>query len=73
MTATCMPMHGDERLSTLSEIANDCLGIEPLASPVQRQDARFVVVRADDIARALESAYDIGLITGYRLHRLDGA
>ncbi|MFM0226989.1 hypothetical protein [Paraburkholderia dipogonis] len=56
MTATCMNMLGDERLDTLSEIANDCLGIEPLASHVQRQDARFVVVRAEDIARALESA-----------------
>ncbi|MFM0624801.1 hypothetical protein [Paraburkholderia xenovorans] len=72
MTVTCMNMLGDERLDTLSEIANDCLGIAPLASPVQRQDARFVVVRAEDIARALESAYDVGLINGYRLHRLNG-
>jgi hypothetical protein len=57
----------DERLHTLSEIAHDCFGIETFSTTDQTQ-ARYVVCAAS-IARALESAYDIGLITGYRLNR----
>jgi hypothetical protein len=56
----------DERFSTLSEIAHDCFGVEPF--PSDQTEARYVVC-AESIARALESAYDIGLIAGYRLTR----
>jgi hypothetical protein len=56
----------DERLNTLSEIANDCFGIDAFPSCTGRTDARYVVC-SDSVVRALESAYDIGLITGYRM------
>jgi hypothetical protein len=69
--ADCLTFPGDERLVTLSEIANDCFGIECLAPQAEARDARYVLVHAGSILRALESAYDIGLIAGYRLHRID--
>jgi len=58
----------DERLTTLIEIANDCFGIESF-SPVRTQPERRYSVCAEDILRALESAYDIGLIVGSRLNQ----
>lgn len=56
----------DERLSTLSEIAADCFDVDlPDAdAPEQR-----VLVKPADIVRALESAYDVGLVVGYQLTR----
>jgi hypothetical protein len=62
----------DERLNTLSEIANDCCGVDAFRSCTDRADARYVVC-ADSVVRALESAYDIGLITGYRLSQASRA
>jgi hypothetical protein len=58
----------NERLTTLTEIAHDCFGIESL-SPVTTQPELRYSVCVDDIVRALESAYDIGLIVGSRLHQ----
>ncbi|RFU45166.1 hypothetical protein [Paraburkholderia sp. DHOC27] len=64
-----MNMPVDERLNTLSEIAHECLGIEPFAAVDTRLRAHYVV-SAESLVRALESAYDIGLIAGYRLNRV---
>jgi hypothetical protein len=58
----------DERLSTLGEIAHDWFGVETSPCGSDQAGARYVVC-AESIARALESAYDIGLIAGYRLSR----
>lgn len=58
----------DERLHTLNEIAQDWFGVDTLPSCTDEPEARYVVC-ARNIAQALESAYDIGLITGYRLSR----
>lgn len=58
----------DERLSTLGEIAHDCFGVETFPRGSDQAGARYVVC-AESIARALESAYDIRLIAGYRLSR----
>lgn len=57
----------DERLTTLTEIANDCLGIESFSSVTTQPELRYSVC-VEDIVRALESAYDIGLIVGCRLN-----
>jgi hypothetical protein len=53
----------DERLNTLTEIANDCLGVESLSSVATQPELRISVFRSD-LVRALESAYDIGLVVG---------
>lgn len=65
-------MSRDERLVTLREIAHECFGVETLSLSGQAPDAP-VVVCAESIVRALESAYDIGLIAGYRLNRAHAA
>jgi hypothetical protein len=64
-----MNKQGDERLNTLSAIAQECFGIETLPLAAGAQEARYVI-DADSLVRALESAYDIGLIAGYRLNRI---
>ncbi|MFM0739848.1 hypothetical protein PQQ51_21625 [Paraburkholderia xenovorans] len=66
-----MDMPRDERFNALSEIANDCFGIDAFARLPGVQDSRDVAVRTADIVRALESAYDIGLIAGYHLNRTE--
>ncbi|MGF6645770.1 hypothetical protein [Paraburkholderia sp. GAS82] len=58
----------EERLSILSEIATDCFDVETCALNPELPDSR-VAVRPVDIVRALESAYDMGLIAGYHLMR----
>ncbi len=63
-----MNTHCDERLTTLNEIANDCFGIESFTSATAEPGARYSVC-AEDIVRALESAYDIGLIVGCQMDR----
>jgi hypothetical protein len=63
-----MPAPTDERLSTLGEIAHDCFGVEIFPCGSDKAGARYLVC-AESIARALENAYDIGLIAGYRLSR----
>jgi hypothetical protein len=61
-----MPAPIDERLDTLGEIARECFGVEPFLSCTEQAEAHYVVC-TKSIARALESAYDIGLIAGYRM------
>lgn len=63
-----MNVQGDERLMTLREIAHECFGVETFSLSGEAPDAPLVVC-AESIVRALESAYDIGLIAGYRLNR----
>jgi hypothetical protein len=54
----------DTRLNTLSEIAHACFGVETFPSYTDQADARHVACAESSIARALEGAYDIGLIAG---------
>jgi hypothetical protein len=56
----------DERLCTLSEIAADCFDVDFLDADAPEQR---VLVKPADIVRALESAYDVGLVVGYQLTR----
>jgi|ERR1700761_9818716 hypothetical protein len=58
----------EERLNVLSEIATDCFDVDTYALTPELPDLR-VPVRPVDIVRALESAYDMGLIAGYHLTR----
>ncbi|MGF6726851.1 hypothetical protein P3T43_006243 [Paraburkholderia sp. GAS41] len=58
----------NERLTTLTEIANDCFGIESFSHITTQPELRYSVC-VEDIFRALESAYDIGLIVGSRLNQ----
>ena len=58
----------EERVSVLSEIATDCFDVDTFFLDAQQPDMR-VTVRPVDIVRALESAYDMGLIAGYHLTR----
>jgi len=58
----------DARLNTLGEIATDCFDVDTLFLSPDMPDLR-VSVRRVDIARALENAYDMGLIAGYHLTR----
>lgn len=58
----------DERLQTLSEIATDCFDVDTFLLDPGMPDLH-VTVRPIDIARAMESAYDMGLIAGYQLTR----
>ena len=62
----------DERLNTLREIVNECLGVDALPSGTERANARYVVC-AESVVRALETAYDIGMITGYQLSQASQA
>ncbi|WP_233885220.1 DUF6900 domain-containing protein [Paraburkholderia flagellata] len=62
-------MH-DERLELLLAISRRTLGIETFElTGKPTADARLVSV--EDIGRALESAYDAGLIVGYRMGRAE--
>lgn len=56
----------DERLVNLNEIATDCFKVEPFALDEKRPELR-IAVKPANIVRALESAYDLGLIAGYQL------
>ena len=56
----------DERLYALSEIAADCFNVDFLDADAPEYR---VSVKPVDIVRALESAYDMGLIAGYQLTR----
>jgi len=58
----------DERLISLNAIATDSFNVEPFALDANQPEIRIAVEPAD-IVRALESAYDIGLIAGYQLTR----
>ena len=62
-------MH-DERLELLLAISRRTLGIESFELTGKlTNDARLV--SADDVGRALESAYDAGLLVGYNMARAE--
>ena len=56
----------DERFALLEMIASEMLGVETL-EPTGKLTADFRVIGIENLTRALESAYDLGLVTGYRL------
>jgi hypothetical protein len=56
----------DERLVNLNEIATDCFNVKPFALDAKRPEIH-IAVKPANIVRALESAYDLGLIAGYQL------
>lgn len=56
----------EERFALLEMIASETLGIETLES-TGKLTADFRIIGIENLARALESAYDLGLVTGYRL------
>ncbi|MBN3807978.1 hypothetical protein [Paraburkholderia sp. Ac-20347] len=60
-------MH-DERLELLLAISRRTLGIERFEL-TGKQTADFHLVSAEDVGRALETAYDAGLIIGHRMGR----
>jgi len=62
-------MH-DERLELLLAISRRTLGIESFEL-TGKPTADAHLLSADDIGRALESAYDAGLIVGYRMGRAE--
>lgn len=58
----------DERLELLLDISRRTLGIERFGlTGKPTVDHHFV--SAEDVGRALESAYDAGLIVGHRIGR----
>ncbi|SDC60826.1 DUF6900 domain-containing protein [Paraburkholderia lycopersici] len=60
-------MH-DERLELLLAISRRTLGIERFEL-TGKPTADVHLVNAEDVGRALESAYDAGLLVGYRMCR----
>ena len=62
-------MH-DDRLELLLAISRRTLGIESFEL-TGKPTADAHLLSADDIGRALESAYDAGLIVGYRMGRAE--
>jgi len=62
-------MH-DERFELLLAISRRTLGVDSFELTGKlTTDARLV--SADDVGRALESAYDAGLLVGYRMGRAE--
>lgn len=64
-------MH-DDRLELLTAIASKTLGIERF-EPTGDHAADFRLVSAEDVGRALEAAYDAGLLVGYNTIRRECA
>ncbi|MGA7777574.1 MAG: hypothetical protein WCA85_07650 [Paraburkholderia sp.] len=63
----------DERLALLRTIAAEILGIDRL-EPIGKPTADFRIVDVEQLTRALEAAYDVGLLVGHRVARgADGA
>lgn len=60
----------DERLELLLAISRRTLGIGSFEL-TGKPTADVHLVSAEDIGRALESAYDAGLIVGYRMARAE--
>jgi hypothetical protein len=56
----------DDRLISLNDIATDCFNVDTFALDADHPDIG-VTVKPADIVRALETAYDIGLIAGYQM------
>lgn len=61
------PIH-DERLVLLRTIAAEVLGIDRLES-TGKPTADFRIVNIEQLTRALEAAYDVGLLVGHRVAR----
>jgi hypothetical protein len=62
----------DERLELLLAISRRTLGIENFEL-TGKQTLDLHVVSVEDIGRALEAAYDAGLLIGHRMGREDCA
>ncbi|MFP6560547.1 hypothetical protein WJ542_19925 [Paraburkholderia sp. B3] len=60
----------DERLELLLAISRRTLGIDSFEL-TGKQTLDFHVVNAEDLGRALESAYDAGLLLGHRMGRAE--
>ena len=58
----------DERLELLLAISRRTLRVEGFEL-TGKQTADYHLVSAEDVGRALESAYDAGLIVGHRVCR----
>lgn len=58
----------DERLELLLAISRKTLGVESFEL-TGKQTLDLYIVSVDDVGRALESAYDVGLIVGHRMGR----
>ena len=58
----------DERLELLQSIAHETLGIASL-QPTGKPTADFRVISIENLACALEAAYDAGLLVGARTVR----
>lgn len=58
----------DERLALLQAISTEVLGIEKL-EPTGKPTADFRIVNIEHLTRALEAAYDAGLVVGQRVAR----
>ncbi|SAK45776.1 hypothetical protein AWB79_01038 [Caballeronia hypogeia] len=62
----------DAHLEPLLTIAHDELGIHSF-DPVGKPSADFRMCRVEDIGRALERAYDFGLMVGHAVTRAECA
>jgi len=62
----------DERLELLQIISRRTLGIESFES-TGKQTLDLHVVSGEDVGRALEAAYDAGLLIGHRMGRAECA
>ncbi|MFD1561357.1 DUF6900 domain-containing protein [Paraburkholderia silviterrae] len=60
----------DERLELLLAISRRTLGIEGFEL-TGKQTVDYHLVSVEDVGRALESAYDAGLIVGHRVGRAE--
>ncbi|POR52180.1 hypothetical protein B0G62_105148 [Paraburkholderia eburnea] len=60
----------DERLELLLAISRRTLGIERFEL-TGKQTVDYHVVSSDDVGRALESAYDAGLVVGRSVGRTE--
>jgi len=60
----------DERVELLLAIARRALDIHRF-EPTGERDRDFREVGVEDVKRALEAAYDAGLLIGYRIGRAE--
>ncbi len=58
----------DERLALLRTISTDILGIDKL-EPTGKLTKDFRIIHIEELAHALEAAYDAGLMVGHRVAR----
>jgi hypothetical protein len=57
-----------ERLALLETIATEVLSVDTL-EPTGKLTKDLRVIHIEDLAHALEAAYDAGLVVGYRVAR----